>query len=299
MTGAFRLCMIILSADLGAQAWFSHGFFGVSLIAVGFYGLRYARRCASRARAIMNTPTTTTAQAQQGSVRVRGTLQSTQPVTSPFSGTVCCCCKVWVEDSGSSGDGIASHPWAPLHSEVSGPPFELRDSTGVLAIDPRGLEIDAPATFRHEVISKPEDAREEAMMEYVRQNCPDRLNSFLLDLTRKAFVTPEQEADPRVQERLRELERRRHRQLHRETKNQSFVFKETCLQPGREVEIVGTVERRGDARFLTKGPGDGPFFLSEHTGQVLDHTQARKARIITLASASALVLGVVVIVFIH
>jgi hypothetical protein len=286
-----------MAVDPGTDALFSQGFFGLVLLIAGFCGLGYSRKLHLIARALQETPVAPIAQAGSGLVRVRGSIAADPLLLSPLTQTPCCCYQVVVEEPSDEGTSTGMG-WRPLHVEVSNAPFALRDGTGTIEIHPEGLEISAPATFQQEVISRARDSREETMLAYVREHCPNKLNRFLLTTMKQALLTPEQEAAPQMQERLRQFEDRRHRQLHKETKGQSFLFRETCFLPGQELEIAGSSVVDGSRRMLGKGPDrKRPFLLSTQFGEALNRQQSRKARNLSIASAVALVAGVLEMVF--
>lgn len=294
---AMILFLAAMSIDPGREAWYGHGFGGLVLVIAGLAGLRYSRKLHSLSRALNATPVVTIAQAGDGLVRVRGRIASDRLIVSPFSQTPCCFYQVEVEEPSDDGSATGMG-WRRAHIENSAAPFELRDHTGAIGMRPDGIEINATPTFRHEVISRPRDPSEEALLAYVREHCPNKLNRFVLDTMKKALLTPEQEADPQVQERFRQFEERRHRQLHRETKGQSFLFRETCFLPGQELEAVGTVVADGGGRALAKGLArHTPFLLSIHFGEALNRQQGRNARNLVIASVAALAAGVVVMIF--
>ncbi len=283
--------------DAGSEAFDGNGFFGLLLMIAGVAGLRYSRKLHSVSRALNDTPVISVAQAGNGLVRVRGRIASDQLLVSPFTQTPCCFYEVEVEEPSDDGSATGM-AWRRAHIESSVARFELRDRTGAIEIRPEGIQVHAPPTFRHEVISRPRDPSEERMLAYVREHCPNKLNRLVLNTVKKALLTPEQEADPQVQERLRQLEERRHQQLHRETKGHSFLFRETCFLPGQELEVVGTAVVDGASRALGKGPGgQTPFLLSAHLGEALNRQQDTMARNFTIASVAALAAGVLVMIF--
>jgi hypothetical protein len=48
-----------------------------------------------------------------------------------------------------------------LYTDVSTAEFFLEDASGSLTVRPKGMEMDIPLGFRHEMLSKPRDAREQ------------------------------------------------------------------------------------------------------------------------------------------
>jgi hypothetical protein len=278
------------------ETWFSHGFFGLVLVGLGGFGLRHAKKLHAAAAVLERMPFVPVSQATSGPVRIRGTITQSKLVASPFTGTACCCYRVEVEESDATGaDGVHGGDWSPLYTEISSPAFQLRDATGSMEVRPQGMDIDAPASFTHAVISKPKDAREERLIEFVRQHCPNRMNVFLFDTVKTTLLSAEARMDPRIQDKLRQLEERRHAQLHKKTKGQTFLFRETCLLPGQEFEIAGTVCQDNSGRVLAKGSNGLPFLLSNNSGEALNKAQRRKARTFTVISLAVLILGLLVI----
>jgi hypothetical protein len=287
-------------ADPGDPTAFSRALGGLMFVIGGLAGLRHARKLHLGSSVLEHTPVIRTAQvitsAQAGLVCIRGTIDCDRPLLSPLTQTPCCFYRVEVEEPCDDGSATGMG-WRPLHRETSTAGFKLRDATGVMEILPKGIEIDAPPTFQHEVISGAGNPDEERMLAYVRQNCPDKANRFLLSLLKQAVLSPVQEMDPRVQERLQQLEERHHRPLHRETRGHSFLFRETCFLPGSELEIAGTAFLNGSSPVIAKGPGKTPFFLSTHFGQeLLPGEQNNKARNFAIVSAMILVAGVLMMI---
>ena len=264
---------------------------GFVMIILGILGLRHAAKLRALARKLEAIPFTSIAAAKSGPARVRGRVHSDALVTSPFSQTACCCYRAEVEDASDDGTSMGSG-WTPLYTDVSKIGFVLEDASGSLKVRPQGLDIDIPFGFQHEVISKPCDAREKALYEYVEQNCPNKLNAFLLATAKTAFISPEQAADPRVQERLQKWEERRRGSLHKRTKGQSFRFREATVMPGQECEIAGTVESEDGVRVLRQGPEGMPFLLSANMDEALNADQQRRARNFARWSTAFVVGGV-------
>jgi hypothetical protein len=281
-------------ADPGDPTPFSRGLGGLMFVIGGLAGLRHARKLHLGSSTLEHAQAISTAQVGAGLVRICGTILCDRPLLSPLTQTPCCLYRVEVEES--SGDGSATGTgWRPLHRDSSTAGFQLRDAAGVIEILPKGIQMDAPPTFQREVIAG--DPGEERLLAYVRQNCPNKANRFLLPLLKQALLSPVQEVDPRVQERLQQLEERHHRPLHRQTSGHSFLFRETCFLPGSELEIAGTACLNGSSRVIAKGPGKTPFFLSTHFGQeLLPGEQNNKARNFAIVSAMILVAGVLMMI---
>jgi hypothetical protein len=287
---------LLALVDSSADFWFGHGVVGVLMVVGGGLALRHAARLNSLARAIEKTKTVTTAAAQSGLVRVRGRIESAPRVMSPFTQTACCCYQAEIEEPSDDGSSTGMG-WRPLHTAISRERFALRDQAGTIEIDPQGMQLDVAPTLTREVISRAGDAREEAMLEYVRQNCPNPGNRMVLEAGKRAFLSPEQQADPRVREGLRQLEQRSHQQLHKKTEGQSFLFRETCLLPGQEFEVAGTVRREGTDRVIGEGPPGSPFLLSARIGAALSREQHRKTRNFALISCAVFIGGMLVLIF--
>ncbi len=282
-------------ADPGDPTPFSRGLGGLMCVISGIAGLRHARKLRLGSHAIEEAPVMTTLKAGAAFVRVHGTIACDQPIVSPLTQTHCCFYRVEVEEPSDDGSSTGMG-WRPLHRETSTADFQLRDAAGVIEIFPAGIEIDAPPTFQHEVISRAGTPQEERLLAYVQQNCPNKANRFLLTLLKQAVLSPVQQMDPGVQERLQQLEERHHRPLHRETRGQSFLFRETCFLPGRELEIAGTAFMNGTTRTVGKGPGKTPFLLSTHFRQAIPGEQNRKARNFAIVSSLVLLAGVVMMI---
>ncbi len=287
---------LMAPADSDSGFWSGHGIAAVLMVIGGGLGLRHAAKLHALARAIEKTRTVTTTAAQSGLVRIRGKIDAPRRVLSPFTQTVCCCYQVEIEEASDDGSSTGMG-WRPLHTAISQERFELRDPWGTIEIDPQGMQLDVVPTLTHEVISQPRDAREAAMLDYVRQNCPSPGNRRVLEAGKRAFLSAEQQADPRVQEGLRQLEKRYHRQLHKKTEGQAFLFRETCLLPGQELEVAGTVRQEGTHRVLGQGPPGSPFLLSARIGAALSREQHRKTRNFALISCAIFVAGILVLVF--
>jgi hypothetical protein len=282
-------------ADFGDPASFSRGLGGLMFVIGGFAGLRHARKLRLGSSVVEHTPVFNTTQAVAGIVRIRGNIVCDRPLLSPLTQTPCCFYRVEVEEPCDDGSATGMG-WRPLHRESSTAGFQLRDAVGVIGVLPEGIEIDAPPTFQHEVISGGANPDEEKLLAYVRQNCPNKANRFLFSLLKQGLLSTLQEVDPRVQERLQQLEERHHRPRHRETRGRSFLFRETCFLSGSELEIAGTACVKGLGRVLAKGPGKTPFLLSTHFGQALPVEQNRKARNFAIVSALILFVGVLMMI---
>jgi hypothetical protein len=300
--------LLALVADPADPIPLSRGLAGLMFVIGGLAGLRQARKLRLGSRAlqtpVQNTPVLTTALARTGLVRVRGIVVCDRPLLSPLTQTPCCFYRVEVEDRCDDSSAKATG-WRPRHRESSTASFKLRDAEGVVEIVPSGLAIDAPPTFEDEVHSAAGNPEKERLLAYVRQNCPDRASRVLFSVLKQVILAPEDQA--KTQERLQVLEERHRRGLDRETTAHSFLFRETCLLPGTELEITGTACKNDLRRILTKGPGMTPFCASTHFGQALPvpsaysghalpEKQNRQARAFAIVSTLVLLAGVLMMI---
>jgi hypothetical protein len=276
---------------VGDGDWVGQEIVGALITAAGAFGLRHAAKLRTAAHRMGVTPLSSTREAAPGKVRIRGRIDGTETVVSPFSKTPCYYYRVEIEESSDDGSQRGSG-WTRFYTEVSPHSFSLQDDSGSVTVIPEDLEIEVPFTLDQEVITKPRNAQEQLLVDYVREHCVDRLNAFVHKTASAALLTPEILADPRVQEKLKQREARHKELLQKKTKNQSFRFRETCLRPGQQYEVVGTLLVNGAQRVVSKGRDENwPFVVSSLTGKLLDRKRMQQARSFTRWSAGALILG--------
>lgn len=275
-------------------SWTGQRLLGILMILLGVAGLLRALKLLAKARVLAGVPLTPVEQAVKGTVRIRGTARCEEPVLSPFSATMCCGYRIEIDQESNDG-GDQGSSWAPIHNEVSSNIFWLRDVTGAIEVHPEGLEVDLPFTLQHEVIWPPGDDKELMLVEFVRQHCPDKTKNFFFDTMTKALVTREKAADSRVQQGLAALRERHAPELHKDTDGQSFRFREMCIMPGQEYELVGTIATEGHVLALTRGAKTGPFLLSSRLGNAMHGEQRKKALSFAAWSAGFAALGILVL----
>jgi hypothetical protein len=196
-----------------------------------------------------------------GRPRVRGRASCETLVTSPFTRTPCCYYYVEIEQDlpvldllptpYSSGGG--SWNWSNIHTAASSANFILEDSSGKVRVNPESLDIqDVPVIFEYQVPESDRNEQDQALVDYITKNCPDKLKTRFANLVQTAFVSEEQAADPAYQQRMQEWRKRRERMFQRQTKGQRFRFRERCILPGGEYAIAGIARLNGEERMLSK-----------------------------------------------
>jgi hypothetical protein len=239
----------------------------LALAGLGILGLRRVTKFFGGLRQPQSTPQEHEIRQNDGVPRIRGRASGDKLVVSPFTHTACCYYRAEVEQENSFdfSDGTAPSSawvWEVIHKEVSGTDFLLQDSSGCIRVSPGSLDIDAPVTFEREVPATRRNAEDQALVDYVIKNCPDRLKTAFAEIAQTALLSEQEAADPAVQQKLQEWKTRRARMFQRRTKGQYFRFRERCILPGNEYAIAGVVSTTaGGDRVLSKG-ADGPFFPS-------------------------------------
>ena len=113
---------------------------GLVLFVKGFRHLRTARR-------VENTPTSRIRSLPLGSVEIRGTATSADPIAAPLSGKPVAYYEVEVEEYRRRKN---RSNWVTVHKHASSEPFGVDDSTGQITVLPDGSETHLPVDFRHE-----------------------------------------------------------------------------------------------------------------------------------------------------
>jgi hypothetical protein len=115
---------------------------GVVLFFQGFRHLRSARR-------VENTPTARIRSLPLGTVEIRGTATSAEPIAAPLSGKPVAYYEVEVEEYRRRKNHSS---WVTVHREASDEPFGVDDGTGVITVLPDGAETHLPVDFQHEAV---------------------------------------------------------------------------------------------------------------------------------------------------
>ncbi len=263
----FHLASIARAFVLNSGVSPNVALFGVlALAGLGILVLRRVTKFFSGLRQPQTSPQEHVTRQNDGVPRIRGRASSEKLVISPFTHTACCYYRAEVEQENSFdfSDGTAPSSawvWEVIHKDVSGADFLLEDSSGSIRVSPSSLDIDAPVAFEREVPATRRNAEDQALVDYVIKNCPDRLKSAFAEIAQTALLSEQEAADPAVQQKLQEWKTRRARMFQRRTKGQYFRFRERCILPGREYEIPGVVSTTaGGDRVLSKGAA-GPVYL--------------------------------------
>jgi hypothetical protein len=192
-------------------------------------------------------------QNDDGRPRVRGRASSEKLVTSPFTHTPCCYYYAEIEQDlpvfdlfptpdPSSGGG--SWNWSNIHITASSADFDLENASQKVPMSPASLDVrDVPVVFEYQVPETNRSAQDQALVDYVTKNCPDKLKTRFASLAQTALVSEEQAADPIYQQRMQEWRKRRERMFQRRTKGQRFRFRERCILPGGEYAIAGIAQQ--------------------------------------------------------
>ncbi len=248
------------------------------MLAGGLTGLGLGRRQYGRYRRVLASRPAMAGARVDGLVRIRGRARSEAPLSSPLTATPCCYYRVEIEQeraSFSTDSATGSDPgtWHAIYKETSAPGFLIEDASGSAQVQPEGLDLDVPPLLDHEIDSEPKNQREEAFLEYLRRKSPDPWKTFLFEKTTQLLLSPEQAARPEVQERMRQARARIDRRLQRKTKRHNFRFREYCIVPGQEYEVVCVM--RGNV--LSKDSAGGPFLISSGSSQEMERKQLRLA----------------------
>jgi hypothetical protein len=114
------------------------------LAAASAYGLWRAWRNARYARIIEDTPTARARSIHQGYAELEGVgrLMDGPPIVAPLSGKTCVWYRFTVEEQRTVSDRGGSHrQWVTVRRGISDEMFWLEDTTGRVAIDPEGAEV--------------------------------------------------------------------------------------------------------------------------------------------------------------
>ena len=277
--------MIVVDGD-----WIGQAIVGALITVAGAFGLRHAAKLRTAAHRMRATPLSSALGAAPGKVRMRGRIESKETMVSPFSKTPCYYYRVEVE---VSSDEAASEVLAAtrFHTEVSPHRFSLRTTP---VPSPSPLKI-WRSKFRSLSIGKssPNRATHRNKCWWTSSGALRRPAECLCAQDReRRFSHPEILADPRVKEKLKQREARHKELLQKKTKNQSFRFRETCLRPGQQYEVVGTLVVDGTQRVVGKGRDENwPFVVSSLAGKLLDQKRMQQARAFRRWSTGALILG--------
>lgn len=238
----------VLAATIDGFWLTSHGMALLTIaIGVGAFGLsRVFKPRRQPFPVVAAPPRHALIQNDDGQPRVRGRASSETLVTSPFTHTPCCYYYAEIEQDlpvlGSSPDSSSGGTWnwSNIHISVSTIAFLLEDPKGGVRISPAVLQVqDVPVTFEYQVPESDRSEQDQALVDYVTKNCPDKLKTGFANLVQTAFLSEERAADPLVQQRLQEWRKRRERVFQRRTKEQRFRFRERCILPGGEYAIAG------------------------------------------------------------
>jgi hypothetical protein len=278
---------------------------GPLMLGIGIFGLRHSYKLYKDYRRMRATPQTAATQPKNGLSRIRGLAQAETLVTSPFTHTSCCYYRAEVEQEGGldftldASISSRSQSWHKIHEEISAAGFFLRDASGGVRVQPDGLELDIPTTLLHEVPAKNRNAQDQALVDYVTRNCPDKLKTKFAEIVQDALMSSEQAADSLVQQRLQQWRQRRERLFQRKTKNQYLRFTEYCILPGNEYEIAAaaTSDLGNGERVLSKGAGKEMFLLSSQKSPAMEKTHFKKLVNIAGWSAAFAVFGALVLMF--
>jgi len=254
---------------------------GVLMLAGGIAGLVKARAQHARYRTIRSIAPGV-APGAAGLVRIRGRARTENALASPLTGTRCCYYRVEVEEDRDvaifSGDSSSREgpSWHQIFSEESKEGFSIDGAAGGAAVRPEGLELDVKPVLEREIYSGPKQAGDETLLEYLQRKSPDPFRNFLWEKTTSAFLSHEAAANPEMQEKLRRGRERLGRKLQRDVKQHNYRFREFCILPGEEYEMVATLRPdRAAGRVLTKDAATGLFLISTGSSGEIERKQLR------------------------
>jgi len=254
---------------------------GALMLAGGVAGLVKARAQHARYRTIRSIAPGV-APAATGLVRIRGRARTETALAGPLTGTRCCFYRAVVEEDRDfaifSGDtsGREGPSWQRIWSEESKERFSIDGAAGSAALRPEGLELDVKPVLEREIYSGPKQAGDEALLEYLQRKSPDPFRNFLWEKTTSVFLSPEAAARPEVQENLRRGRARLGRKLQRDVKRHNYRFREYCILPGGEYEIVATLRADPAAgRVLARDAANGLFLISTGSAGEIERRQLR------------------------
>lgn len=199
-----------------------------------------------------------------GRPRLRGRASSETLLTSPFTHTPCCYYYAEVEQdlpvfdlfpTSDAYSGPGGWNWTNIHTTASDKDFLLENVGGKVRISPATLDVkDVPVVFEYQIPESGRDAQDQALVDYVTRNCPDKLKTRFANLVQTAFVSEEQAKDPVYQQKMQQWRKRRERMFQRQTKGQRFRFRERCILPGGEYALAGIGQPgvAGESRVLNR-----------------------------------------------
>ena len=188
---------------------------------------------------------------EDGRPRVRGRAACKELVTSPFTHTPCCYYCAEIEQdlpvldlfpTAAPYSGGGGWNWSNIHTISSSRDFVLENLGSQVLISPLNLPVqDVPVTFEYQVPENNRSEEDQALLDYVTKNCPDKLKTRFAKFVQSALVSEEQAANPACQQKMQQWRKRRERMFERRTKGQRFRFRERCILPGGEYSIGAAV----------------------------------------------------------
>jgi len=275
----------------------------ISILALGLAGLWKAWRQFRRYRSIRSV-TPGDREGVEGLVRIRGRAQAGTLLISPLTATPCCFYRVEIDEDrtaftiDSGPDSSASSSWHRIYQDEGASGFELADARSRMRVYPKGLNVEFDATMEREIQSKPKDARDEALIDYLKRKSPDPFRNFLWEKTTSLLLSPERAANPQIQERLKQRRARLERESPRETRERHFRFREYCVVPGQEYEIAGRIQSdESSERLLKKDLASGIFLITTESSSTLERKQLRMALSFAGWGAGLSLFGLLILIF--
>ena len=216
------------------------------LIFMGGYVFRYGFLAQRRMRLVQDVPTAKIRSLALGLAEIKGEIAARQTVRAPFSGAEC----VYYHYTIYRRVTRQGRPGQELRSAGSGQksvPFEVRDETGGVLVDPRGAEIERPAARRAFVS---ESNHKPSLMGQIKS---------LKAMDEATFKSGERPAD--IPDDLVPVPEGN---LMEQAPGKDRYYVEATLGTGDHVYVMGTATPGEDGEpVIRRGPREHVFLISE------------------------------------
>ena len=302
----FPLVSTVLKTDFTRSLlyWgFNRGFFftisTAALLHLSFFFLR-------KKRWMDNTPTSKVRSLAMGMVEIKGTAWRKYNVVSPLSQMPCIFCRVRKYEIQRGVKG--GERWVMTSNKASGPvPFELRDETGMVTVDPLGAQF--KPEHKRTIIGDPRlmigvDGGFEKDVKYIEETIPEGVLVYVLGFAEPG-VPEEKSVRERVAEKLRFLKQNKAKLMEYDankdgridgpewetarTEVEREVYKETVDD---DLEKGGT----GPQAVIRRPPSHLPFVVSEGSEERMTGRFGLLSILAFVAAVGSLATGVALLV---
>jgi hypothetical protein len=248
---------------------------------VGLIFITYGFKQIPKYKLIQNTPTSKAESISPGLVELQGTVAYDEKFQTPLSGQDCVYCKYEVQEYRRvhSHDDDNDQSWVTIDKGEWFVPFYASDETGVVAIDPKGAEMDIGIKNRY---SQPRGA---GSTEKIDKALNSWKRGFDIELDISKFGLKLDDNEDWSLKRLRLGDREYH---------------ESYLAPGENLYVIGTAgSSLENVHELTiRKYHDTPTFIisNEKEHQVVK-TLKQKQIVYTIVGCLVIVMGFLIMVF--